>query len=165
MILKIYWDWLVYWSVPTLLFTNNGFTNISVLKELFSSKDKIGQKFGQLNLKMQQIFIEWSKYDTKTISNKYIDLFDSTNIVALHKGIERRYTPELLIDKIQINVSLLENIASEIFRLMSTQIYNTSSDLKVNPYFMSLLEKPKDDINGNLTNLMIKNDVNKMWLY
>ena len=48
---------------------------------------------------------------------------------------------------------------------MSTQIYNTSSDLKVNPYFMSLLEKPKDDINGNLTNLMIKNDVNKMWLY
>ena len=165
MILKIYWDWLVYWSVPTLLFTNNGFTNISVLKELFSSKDKIGQKFGQLNLKMQQIFIEWSKYDTKTISNKYIDLFDSTNIVALHKGIEMRYTPELLIDKIHINVSLLENIASEIFRLMSTQIYNTSSDLKVNPYFMSLLEKPKDDINGNLTNLMIKNDVNKMWLY
>ena len=95
---------------------------------------------------MQQIFVEWSGHDTATISNKYIDLFDSTNIVAFHKGIEERYTPEVLIEKIHANVDLLENIASEIFRLMSSKIYNTSSDLKVNPYHMSLLEKPTDDI-------------------
>ena len=165
MVLKIYWDWLVYWAVPTLLFTNNGFTNISVLKELFSSEKKIGQKFGQLNLKMQQIFVEWSDHDTATISNKYIDLFDSINILAFHKGIEERYTPEGLIEKIHTNVDLLENIASEIFRLMSSKIYNTSSDLKVNPYHMSLLEKPTDDIDGNISHSMIKEDVKIMWLY
>jgi len=165
MVLKIYWDWLVYWAVPALLFTNNGFTNISVLKELFSSEKKIGQKFGQLNLKMQQIFIEWSDHDTATFSNKYIDLFDSINILAFHKGIEERYTPEGLIEKIHTNVDLLENIASEIFRLMSSKIYNTSSDLKVNPYHMSLLEKPTDDIDGNISHSMIKEDVKIMWLY
>ena len=165
MVLKIYWDWLVYWAVPALLFTNNGFTNISVLKELFSSEKKIGQKFGQLNLKMQQIFIEWSDHDTATISNKYIDLFDSANIVAFHKGIEERYTTEVLIEKIHSNVGVLENIASEIFRLMSAYVYNTSSDLKVNPYHMSLLEKPTDDIDGNISHSMIKEDVKIMWLY
>ena len=42
MLLKIYWDWLVYWSVPTLIFTNNGFTNITILKELFASQKKVG---------------------------------------------------------------------------------------------------------------------------
>jgi flavin-dependent dehydrogenase len=165
MVLKIYWDWLVYWAVPALLFTNNGFTNISVLKELFSSEKKIGQKFGQLNLKMQQIFIEWSAHDTATISNHYIDLFDSVNILAFHKGIEERYTPEGLIVKIHANVNLLENIASEIFRFMSTHIYSTAIDLKVNPYNMSLLEKPTDDIDGNISHSMIKEDVKIMWLY
>jgi hypothetical protein len=114
---------------------------------------------------MQQIFIEWSDHDTATISNKYIDLFDSTNIVAFHKGIEERYTAEVLIEKIHSNVGLLENIASEIFRLMSTKIYNTSSNLKVNPYHMSLLEKPTDDIDGNISDSIIKEDVKIMWLY
>ena len=165
MVLKIYWDWLVYWAVPALLFTNNSFTNISVLKELFSSEKKIGQKFGQLNLRMQQIFIEWSAHDTATISDQYIDLFDSVNILAFHKGIEERYTPEGLIEKIHANVNLLENIASEIFRLMSTHIYSTSSDLKVNPYQMSLLEKPSDSIDGNISDSIIKEDVKMMWLY
>ena len=115
---------------PTLLFTNNGFTNISVLKELFSSEKKIGQKFGQLNLKMQQIFVEWSNYDIVTISDRYIDLFDSPTIEAFHKGIEERYSPKGLLKKIHTNVDILEKIGSEIFRLMSTHIYKTSSNLE-----------------------------------
>ena len=114
---------------------------------------------------MQQIFIEWSAHDTATISDQYIDLFDSVNILAFHKGIEERYTPEGLIVKIHANVNLLENIASEIFRLMSTHIYSTSSDLKVNPYQMSLLEKPSDSIDGNISDSIIKEDVGMMWLY
>ena len=38
MALKIYWDWAVYWAVPTLLFTNKGFTDVSVLKEFMTEK-------------------------------------------------------------------------------------------------------------------------------
>lgn len=165
MVLKIYWDWAVYWSVPTLLFTNNGFTNISVLKELFSSEQKIGHKFGQLNLQMQQIFVEWSKHDTETFTNKYIDFFDSDILAVFHKGIEERYTPENLIKKIHDNVSVLEKMASEIFRLMSNKIYDTPEELKVNPYQMSLKEKPTDDIDGNSSESHIKKDVKVMWLY
>ena len=67
--------------------------------------------------------------------------------------------------KIHANVNLLENIASEIFRFMSTHIYSTAIDLKVNPYNMSLLEKPTDDIDGNFSHSMIKEDVKIMWLY
>ncbi|MGB0886650.1 MAG: NAD(P)/FAD-dependent oxidoreductase [Vicingaceae bacterium] len=165
MILKIYWDWLVYWAVPTLLFTNNAFTNIAVLKELFSSKKKIGHKFGQLNLRMQEVFVEWGKHETKTISDSYIDLFDSKNIEIFHKGIDERYDPKDLILKIHDNVAVLEDTASQIFRLMSTEIYGTSDDLKVNPYEMTLNVKPTNVDGGNEYVQSIKEDVDTMWLY
>ena len=153
MVLKIFWDWAVYWAVPTLLFTNEGFTNISILKELFSSKDKVGQKFGELNFRMQQIFVEWSKYETETFTDTYIDLFDSAFIRIFHKGIDERFDSKGLIEKIKDNVAILEDIASAIYRLMSNKAYDTSMDLKVNPYQMSLIEKPTDNSDGKPLNL------------
>ncbi len=165
MILKIYWDWLVYWGVPALLFTNKGFTDLFILKELFASSQKIGNKFGKLNHNMQQIFLQWSKYDNKVISDKYVDLFDSKIIESFHNGIEKRYDNKSLIERINNNVAILENIASEIFRLMSSYIYNTSEEIKVNPYKMSLLNKPVDDIDGLERDEKIKQDVKTMWLY
>ena len=165
MVLKIYWDWLVYWAVPTLLFTNNGFTNVSVLKELFSSKNKIGHKFGQLNLRMQEVFVEWAEHDTATIANRYIDLFDSNNIEVFHKGINERYESRELISKIHDNVTVLEDTASQIFRLMSRKVYDTPEELKVDPYEMTLKEKPTDVECGNTLQPTIKDDVDTMWLY
>ena len=165
MILKIYWDWLVYWGVPALLFTNKGFTDLFILKELFASSQKVGNKFGKLNHNMQQIFLQWSKYDNKVISDKYVDLFDSKIIDSFHNGIEKRYDNKSLIERINNNVATLENIASEIFRLMSSYIYNTSEEIKVNPYKMSLLNKPVDDIDGLERDEKIKQDVKTMWLY
>ena len=165
MVLKIYWDWLVYWAVPTLLFTNEGFTNISILKELFSSKDKIGQKFGELNLKMQGLFVDWSKHETETFADKYIDLFDSELIANFHKGIDERYETKELIEKIHENVNTLEDIASEIFRLMSTKVHGSSEALKVDPYNMDIKAEPKDVADGNELNIDIREDVKVMWLY
>ena len=114
---------------------------------------------------MQQIFLQWSKYDNKVISDKYVDLFDSKIIGSFHNGIEKRYDNKSLIERINNNVATLENIASEIFRLMSSYIYNTSEEIKVNPYKMSLLNKPVDDIDGLERDEKIKQDVKTMWLY
>ena len=35
MVIKIFWDWAIYWSVPCVLFTNKGFTDLKVLKECY----------------------------------------------------------------------------------------------------------------------------------
>ncbi|MBK7433961.1 MAG: FAD-dependent monooxygenase [Chitinophagaceae bacterium] len=42
MVMKIFWDWATYWGVPTLLFTNNGFTNLPVVKALVRFSERTG---------------------------------------------------------------------------------------------------------------------------
>ncbi|MFT7612534.1 MAG: flavin-dependent dehydrogenase [Parvicellaceae bacterium] len=165
MVVKIFWDWATYWSVPTLLFTNNGLTNVIVLRDLFSKKEGAGQKFGLLNAQMQQVFIDWSKHDTETFSDSYIDPFDLNFLKEFHKGIDKVLRSRDLIKKVQDNVEILEHLASEIFRVMSKKIYGTSMDLKVNPYKMSLKEKPEDGEGGNDIDDDIRKDVARMWYY
>ena len=164
MVLKIFWDWATYWGVPTLLFTNDGYTNIGVLRRLFSSEDSVGQKFGRLNAKMQSLFLEWEKFDTGVFTDRYIDPFDVEYLKTLHKGIDERHNPKELIEQVEKNVLLLEKIAKEIFRLMSKKIYGTNENIEVNPYKMSLAFCPKNIADKNVSK-KIKNDVKTMWFY
>jgi hypothetical protein len=76
MILKIFWDWSVYWDVPTVLFTNQGFINLMVFKNIFASEDGGGQKLSRLNFRVQSLFSEWVEYDNEAFEDRYIDPFD-----------------------------------------------------------------------------------------
>ncbi|MGB0914633.1 MAG: NAD(P)/FAD-dependent oxidoreductase [Crocinitomicaceae bacterium] len=165
MVVKIFWDWATYWGVPTLLFTNEGYTNIGVLRSLFSTEGATGQKFGQLNMQMQKVLLEWSQHDDGVFTDRYIDPFDIQYLKDFHKGIDDMYKPRDLVKKVEQNVSLLEEIATEIFRLMSHKIYGTSMDLKVDPYTMTLASKPEDNNEGVLACEAVKMDVKTMWFY
>ena len=165
MVLKIFWDWATYWSVPTLLFTNNGYTNISVLRKLFSAEGCIGQQFGLLNKQMQMLFLEWAEYDTESFSNLYIDPFDIGYLRGFHKGIDEKLDPRSLINKIHENVSILELIASEVFRFMANKVYGTPMNTSVDPYTMSLKVKPKNFQNSDNINEEIRSSVRIMWFY
>jgi flavin-dependent dehydrogenase len=165
MVVKIFWDWATYWSVPTLLFTNNGLTNIMVLRDLFSKKDSAGQKFGRLNAQMQQVFVDWSEHDTETFTDSYIDPFDMEFLKEFHKGLDDVHTTRELKKEVHDNVAILEHLAAEIFRLMSRKIYGTSMDLKINPYKMSLKEKPQNANDGIAFIDEIRKDVSVMWYY
>lgn len=166
MVLKIFWDWATYWSVPTLLFTNEGYTNLIVLRDLFASEGSIGQKFGELNGAMQKLFVEWSKYDTEVFSDRYIDPFDIGYLQAFHKGIDERYSAPELVNKIHENMGVLEAVASEIFRLMSNHIYKTAMDMPVDPYNMSLSSQPvAAETGGIIASLKIQEQVRVMWFY
>ena len=165
MVLKIFWDWATYWSVPTLLFTNEGYTNILVLRDLFASEGCIGQKFGLLNGQMQQVFSQWAQYDTETFTNRYIDPFDVEYLRNFHKGIDERHTTQELIKKVHENMAVLEAVATEVFRLMSNKVYGTAMDMKVDPYTMSLESCPEDTEGGVLASQEIKDQVHVMWFY
>jgi hypothetical protein len=72
--------------------------------------------------------------------------------------------------KIEANLKILENIAAEIFRLVSFQINNTPPDMHVDPYNMSinegrdlLLQKSTNEQAIGI-NESIRNDISKMWL-
>ena len=165
MVLKIFWDWAVYWSVPTLLFTNHGYTNIMVLRDLFAKEDAVGEKFGRLNQQMQKIFLEWGDFDNEEFEDSYIDPFDVPFLQEFHKGIDEQHSPKELVQKIKENILVLEHIAVEMFKLMSHKIYQTSMEIKVDPYSMSLSIPPIEQKNGLSTHKKIRNDVAVMWFY
>lgn len=165
MVLKIFWDWAIYWAVPTLIYTNDGFTNLYVLRDLFSSPDMAGQKFGRLNEQMQELLLEWAEFDDGAFENRYIDPFDVDYLKRFHKGIDERYSTKELINKVEENVEVLEQIASEIFRLMSHKVNGTPMDIPVDPYNMSLKNPPEMQEAGIVANENIKQNVDVMWFY
>ncbi|MDF2436167.1 MAG: monooxygenase FAD-binding protein [Bacteroidota bacterium] len=166
MVFKIFWDWAIYWSVPCLLFTNKGFTDLKLLKELFVSENSLGRKFGDLNKRVQDMFIEWQPHEHKIFSDKYIDPLDLDYLKAFQQGLETQHDSVALLQKLRMNMNVLEQVASEMFRLVSTEVKGTPEDMKVNPYTMTL----NGDIDSTspdalAVNKEIKKEVEKMWFY
>lgn len=171
MVIKIFWDWAVYWAVPSLLFTNKAFTNISILRELFASKRGLGRKFGELHKIMQDLFLEWLPYEHETFSNRYIDPFDLKALRKFQEDLEVQHEPAALIEQIAANMNLLEQLAVAIFRRVSTQVNGTSPDMKVNPYTINLGKKDgsvmldTESEAAIIPSDAIMHDVDVMWFY
>jgi flavin-dependent dehydrogenase len=166
MILKISWDWAVYWAVPTLLFTNKAFTELKILKELFAGENSLGRKFGKLNKIMQDLFLAWLPYENETFTDRYYDAFDVKCLHNFQLDIVTKYeTPELLA-KIKENMMILEKIAAQMFRLISSQAKGTPEDMNVDPYAISL-EHPNAELHakGLPYDEQLAKDISQMWLY
>lgn len=168
MVLKIFWDWAIYWSVPCLLFTNHGFTDLKVLKELFVSENSLGRKFGDLNKLVQDMFYAWMELGEKaTFTNRYIDPLDMDYLRAFQKGIDEKHGTANVIAKVAENMVVLEKVAAELYRHISAELYNTPYDIKVDPYKIDVT-KPYDaeeHADGRLPDPVITQDVEKMWFY
>jgi flavin-dependent dehydrogenase len=169
MVIKIFWDWATYWSVPTLLFTNKAFTNLSLLKEFFASANGWGRKFGELNRCMQDLFLDWAPHDKEIFSNRYIDPYDLKYMRNFQLGIDIKYEPAQLVQKIAQNMKILEQVASAIFRLVSSQVNGTPVNMKVDPYKISLKEevseKPIEIESDDNIDPEILKDVDLTWFY
>jgi hypothetical protein len=166
MVFKIFWDWAIYWSVPCLLFTNKGFTDLKILKELFVSENGLGQKFSDLNKRVQDLFLEWLPFENAIYSDRYIDPLDLNYLKSFQQGLETKHEPKELIEKIAENIEILEKVAAEMFRMISSQVKGTSENIKVDPYTISLSEVVDTESNKALVvDQNIKEQVSKMWFY
>lgn len=168
MVVKIFWDWAVYWSVLALLFTNNAFTDLKLLKDLFANEHGLGRKFTKLHMVMQNLFIQWKPYDTQLFSNRYIDPFDLEFLRRFQQGIDvQQGSPQQLVKKVAENLDILEKAAAEIFRLVSNHAKGTPAKMKVNPYTIDL-ENGTTDTTSEMAlpyNEEVAKDVNVMWFY
>ncbi len=168
MVVKIFWDWAVYWSVLALLFTNNAFTDLKLLKELFASEKGLGRKFTKLHVQMQNFFVQWKPYDTEIFSDRYIDPFDLEFLRKFQQGIDiQQGSPEKLVAKISENLTILEKAAAEIFRHVSSHVKGTPSDMKVNPYTINLSDNSTDTTSADAIGVddAIIKDISTMWFY
>lgn len=170
MVVKILWDWAVYWAIPTLLFTNAGFTNIEVLRALFTARNSVGIRLAKLNSKMQQLFQDWSKKDNQQYHYRFIDFFDVPFIKKLHMDMNVRHTEQTLIDTCTSNLGVLEDMAAAVFQKISTDLNNTPEDIKCNPYTMNLNDSydqimlQSNDKNALSRRISLINDMELMWL-
>lgn len=169
MVMKIFWDWATYWGVPTLIFTNKGFTNLAVVKALFVSADGLGRKFGALGNRMQQTFLDWSEYETTIFEHRYIDPYDLQYMRDFQLGLDVQYEPEALLEKIAENMHKLEQVASAMYRIISHHVNGTPRNMKVDPYTFDLKKDiPENDIEEEIEANMdasIKKDVELMWFH
>jgi len=168
MVVKIFWDWAVYWSVLALLFTNNAFTDLQLLKELFASESGLGRKFTKLHIQMQKFFIQWKPYDTEVFSDRYIDPFDLEFLKKFQQGIDVQHGDNnKLLAQVTENIKILEKVAAQIFRVVSNYAKGTPETMPVNPYTIDL-ENGTTDISSNETvpyDAKIAKDVDVMWFY
>ena len=163
MIFNICWDWAIYWGVPCLLFTNKGFTNLKVAKELFAADDSLGRQFGRLNKIMQDLFRAWLPYETELFSNIYVDCFDVECVRHLQLDMEIQYEPKQLVEKIKMNIELLEKVAAQMFRLISHKAKGTSLTMNVDPYAISLTQaNDEQHAKGMPYDAMIADDLSKI---
>lgn len=138
MLFKIVWDWASYWAVPCMMFINKGFLDIQTMKQYAASHNSIGQRFSRLNQQMQQLFLEWAERENADLAAQYIDVFDLKCVAQFHNELASTFPPQDLMSKVESNVQILEHMAAEMFRRISTHIHGTAADMGVNPYHMSL---------------------------
>ena len=132
MLSKIVWDWAIYWSVPCLLFTNNAFTDLKIIKQLFASPKSLGQKFRTLHERMQQLFLDWLPHENEIFEGRYLDPVDMNFMLKFQHGIVDQHGDKLLV-QIAENIAILEKIAAELYRHISNQVKGTPMDIKVDP--------------------------------
>lgn len=137
------------------------------MKELFVSEKSLGRKFGKLNKAVQDLFLDWLPHENKTFNNRYIDPLDLDYLKKFQRGIDTMHGLSNIVAVVAENMGILENVAAEVFRLVSHQVNGTALDIKVDPYIMDLKipYQEADHVNGLLVDPAIQADVAKTWFY
>ena len=137
------------------------------MKELFVSEKSLGRKFGKLNKAVQDLFIDWLPHEKAIFENRYIDPLDLNYLKSFQRGIDEMHGTATIVNKVAENMIVLEQVAAELYRLISHQVNGTPLDIKVDPYFIDLKKayNAADHSNGLDVDEAIKTDVAKMWFY
>ena len=169
MIFKVFWDWTVYWGIPSIAFINKGYTDLNTLKTLFAKAESPIPKFAIISKNVQNFFLDWLPYDDIKISYKYVDLIEMDFINKLHFDLDKRMTQDELCAQIEENLILMEQVAAYIFKIVTKQIFNLDEELNLNPYTFNLkkgkeaLIEESQEIEDIFIPENIKNDIQKVW--
>lgn len=147
MTVKITWDFAVYWAIPSLIFTNRGYTNMNLLKVLFTGRNSFGERFQKLNANAQQLFEDWFEQNTpNAVSGKYFDPMDVPHMLDFQKGIENIFeTDEELIEQLETNLKTLEKMFASIYRKVYSLVYGADFVGEVDPYTFKLTNETKSE--------------------
>lgn len=161
MIIKIFWDWAVYWTYPALIFINKGYTNIETLKFLFTQKNSPFQKVAKLGLNMQNFFLDWNEFEHEERTD-YVDYLDMKCVQKMQIDLTKNINQSELKELVTENLAFLEQIALEIYSRAIKDIHKITIK-NIDPYTFSLKTKKEDLLNSdsNSNELVISDELKK----
>lgn len=135
MLCKISWDFAYYWSIPSVLFTNNALTNMDALKAIFIQDNNLGDRFRLLNANVQQFYEDWGSTEGDTLPKRYFDPL-SMHFLKTFQEEMVVISPDLpaLLHRLESNLKVLENVACSLFRIVSEEKRGVAIQGPVNPY-------------------------------
>ncbi|MEX2578004.1 MAG: tryptophan 7-halogenase [Verrucomicrobiales bacterium] len=111
MSLKYVWDYALYWSFPALLYFNDKLTD----PPFFAKAGESIETIRELNKRMQRFFREWDAADPDyERSSSFINQNEIAILSQLNGELRNRLDDEALTARIERNVGILEELASEI---------------------------------------------------
>ncbi len=143
MLMKIVWDWGTYWSFPAFIFSNGGYTDLTFLKRYSATNESVGRRFARLNDAVQDLFRAWARYPAIPCSDLRINVFELDCLHRFHLALKNGVAPDNLFEVVEANLRVLEDLAAELFRRVSTLVNGTPYDLRVDPYTMNLDDSPE----------------------
>jgi 2-polyprenyl-6-methoxyphenol hydroxylase-like FAD-dependent oxidoreductase len=140
MVVKILWDWTLYWGFPCLLFTNNAFTDLAILRAVFVQKSAVSQRIKELNRRMQQFFQDWATWEKTPAPhcNQFVDFMNIPFIKRIHLGLQKPHTPEQLLQQCKGNLQVFEKMAVHIYQKIRQQYDSLYQLNNINPYQFAL---------------------------
>lgn len=116
---KVIWDTIIYWAVPGLLYFHD---RLRYLSEDLESLAALYRTW-EVHTRIQQFFREWNAVDSATACNVFADPYSLMDIlIDLHTGMDAGLPPAELAAQVAKNVALLEQLAGQLFAVVSARL-------------------------------------------
>jgi flavin-dependent dehydrogenase len=125
---KLTWDTAIYWSFAYQLYVQ-GFIH-QPADEVFA----IGQKYLELNERVQQLFIDWSEAAPPRSMHVIGDMTRMRFLQLLHLDLAARRTPQQALEVMRKNLDRFEEMAQVLFWQAVEECYPENEALKKRPW-------------------------------
>ncbi|RLA24946.1 MAG: hypothetical protein DRQ62_03985 [Gammaproteobacteria bacterium] len=120
MIIKVIWDFTLYWSGIALLFFSDKLTDLVFMQTAGIQL----QQIYQLNFQMQGLFRHWAEIDLSTddMSGVFVNYSHIGFVQQLNKDLHKQQSDDALQQQLVLNIEIIKELANEIFT-EATQLY------------------------------------------
>lgn len=121
---KVIWDTIIYWAVPGLLYFQDKLPRLADDPTLLANL----YRTWEIHALVQDFFIAWNNADNPAASDVFADPYTLMDfLVDLHTGMADDLDDDQFIVRISRNVTLLEQIAGQLFYEVCIRLEGTNA--------------------------------------
>ncbi len=135
MVAKLVWDALIYLTTRLLFVAQHKLTNVAFMQSI---EPEI-ERFMALQSRMQVLFRDWARIDTREEGGAFFDLEALDPVMApLGNRVPGRLSDDIVREYVRENLVVVEKIATFMFFEATLRLPNPPERRPINPYKISL---------------------------